>query len=36
MGKVGMQQEGHLRRHRWMKGRWQDSLLYAILEEEWQ
>jgi RimJ/RimL family protein N-acetyltransferase len=36
MEKVGMQQEGHLRRHRWMKGTWQDSLLYAILEEEWQ
>jgi RimJ/RimL family protein N-acetyltransferase len=36
MEKVGMQREGHLRRHRWMKGRWQDSLLYAILEDEWQ
>jgi ribosomal-protein-alanine N-acetyltransferase len=36
MEKVGMQREGHLRRHRWMKGTWQDSLLYAILEDEWQ
>jgi len=35
MEKVGMQREGHLRRHRWMKGVWQDSLLYAILEDEW-
>jgi len=24
--KVGMRQEGHLRRHRWMKGAWHDSL----------
>jgi ribosomal-protein-alanine N-acetyltransferase len=24
--KVGMQREGHLRRHRWMKGAWHDSL----------
>lgn len=36
MEKVGMQQEGHLRQHRWMKGAWHDSLLYAILEDEWQ
>jgi RimJ/RimL family protein N-acetyltransferase len=36
MEKVGMQREGHLRRHRWMKGAWHDSLLYAILEDEWQ
>jgi ribosomal-protein-alanine N-acetyltransferase len=35
MEKVGMQREGHLRRHRWMKGAWHDSLLYAILEDEW-
>jgi RimJ/RimL family protein N-acetyltransferase len=32
--KVGMHREGHLRRHRWMKGRWQDSYLYAILKDE--
>ena len=32
MEKVGMRREGHLREDRWMKGRWQDSLLYAILE----
>jgi len=36
MEKAGMQREGHLRRHRWMKGAWHDSLLYAILEDEWQ
>ena len=33
--KLGMRREGHLREHRWMKGRWQDSFLYAILDREW-
>jgi RimJ/RimL family protein N-acetyltransferase len=36
MEKLGMRREGHLRQHRWMKGRWQDSLLYAILDHEWE
>jgi RimJ/RimL family protein N-acetyltransferase len=35
MEKIDMQREGHLREHRWMKGRWRDSYLYAILEQEW-
>ena len=34
--KVGMRQEGRLRENRWMKDRWWDTLLYAILEHEWQ
>ena len=34
--KIGMRQEGHLREHEWMKGRWWDTLLYTILEHEWQ
>lgn len=29
--KVGMKYEGHLKQHKWTKGRWRDSLLYAIL-----
>ena len=33
--KIGMQREGYLRDHRWMKGHWRDSLLYAILEPDW-
>lgn len=33
--KAGMRREGHLRRHAWVKGRWRDSLLYAVLEDEW-
>jgi RimJ/RimL family protein N-acetyltransferase len=32
--RVGMRHEGHLRDHRYAKGRWRDSLLYAILEDE--
>ena len=36
MEKIGMQREGHLRQHMWEKGRWRDSLLYAVLESERQ
>ena len=32
--KAGMQREGHLRGHKYIKGQWRDSLLYAILESE--
>jgi len=32
--KAGMQREGHLREHKYIKGQWRDSLLYAILESE--
>jgi [ribosomal protein S5]-alanine N-acetyltransferase len=34
--KLGMQREGYLRQHRWMKGHWQDSLLFAVLDHEWR
>jgi len=34
--KLGMRREGHLRQHRRIKGAWHDSLLYAILDHEWQ
>lgn len=33
--KVGMQREGRLRDHRYAKGRWRDSVIYAILAPEW-
>jgi RimJ/RimL family protein N-acetyltransferase len=33
--KTGLLCEGRLRENRWMKGRWWDSLIYAILEPEW-
>lgn len=32
--KIGMRQEGRLREHEWMKGRWWDTLIYAILGQE--
>ena len=32
--KIGMKREGHLRQHRWLKGHWRDSLLYAVLAPE--
>jgi [ribosomal protein S5]-alanine N-acetyltransferase len=34
--KIGMRQEGRLRENVWMKDRWWDTLVYAILEHEWQ
>jgi RimJ/RimL family protein N-acetyltransferase len=34
--KAGMKCEGHIREHRWAKGRWRDSLLYSVLEQEWK
>ena len=33
--KIGMRQEGYIREHEWIKGKWRDSLIYAILEHEW-
>ncbi|SCW65914.1 Protein N-acetyltransferase, RimJ/RimL family [Paenibacillus tianmuensis] len=32
--KIGMRIEGHLREHRFFKGKWHDSFLYAILRSE--
>ena len=32
--KAGMRREGHLREHKYIKGEWRDSLLYAIFESE--
>ncbi len=34
--KLGMQREGRLRENEWFKGRWWDTLLYAILDREWR
>ena len=34
--KIGMQLEGRLRENEWMKGRWWDTLVYAILDYEWE
>lgn len=32
--KTGMLREGRLREHKWAKGRWRDSYLYAIVRSE--
>lgn len=34
MGKIGMQNEGRLREHKFIKGNWRDSLIYSILDYE--
>jgi RimJ/RimL family protein N-acetyltransferase len=34
--KLGMQREAHFREQQWFKGRWWDSLIYAVLDHEWQ
>jgi RimJ/RimL family protein N-acetyltransferase len=34
--KIGMTLEGRLRQAEWYKDRWWDTLLYAILEDEWK
>lgn len=36
MEKIGMQREAHFRECIWLHGAWQDRLLYAILDHEWQ
>ena len=36
MEKLGMQREGLLRENEYFKGRWWDTLMYAILEDEWR
>jgi RimJ/RimL family protein N-acetyltransferase len=33
--KIGMQREGRMREHEFIKGRWRDSLLFAILDRDW-
>ncbi len=35
MEKLGMRREGRLRENEFYKGRWWDTLMYAILEDEW-
>ena len=34
--KIGMRREGYLRENIWIRDRWRDSLLYAILDDEWR
>lgn len=34
--RLGMRLEGELQQHRFFRGRWWDTALYAVLEDEWQ
>ena len=34
--KLGMHREGCLRQNLWTKGRWRDTLVYGLLEDEWR
>lgn len=34
--KLGLTREGHLRENEYFKGRWRDTWLYGILEEDWR
>ena len=36
LAKVGMRLEGRLRDKEYFRGRWWDTLLYAMLEQEWR
>jgi len=36
MEKVGKRREGHFRRDREIKGCWRDTLLYAVLADDWR
>lgn len=35
MQKIGMIYEGHFRENVWVKGNWWDTVVYAILQQEW-
>lgn len=32
----GMQREAHIREHKWIGEQWRDSLVYSLLEHEWE
>jgi RimJ/RimL family protein N-acetyltransferase len=36
MERLGMRQEAHFREHTHFKGRWDEELIYAILDREWE
>ncbi len=33
--RLGLRREGHFRQNVWLKGKWRDEFLYAMLREEW-
>jgi RimJ/RimL family protein N-acetyltransferase len=34
--RLGQRREGHFRQSVWLKGKWRDEYLYAMLQEEWR
>ena len=34
--RLGLRREGHFRQNVWLKGKWRDEFLYAMLREEWR
>jgi RimJ/RimL family protein N-acetyltransferase len=34
--RLGMRREAHLRENEWVKGEWQDEVIYAMLDREWR
>ncbi|HEU4792335.1 MAG TPA: GNAT family protein, partial [Nitrolancea sp.] len=34
--RIGMRREGHLRENEWQQGHWHDTLIYAMLAQEWE
>ncbi len=36
MERLGMRQEAHFREHTHVKGRWDEELIYAILDRDWE
>jgi RimJ/RimL family protein N-acetyltransferase len=36
MERIGMQVEAHFREHQFVKGRWDEELVCAILEDDWR
>jgi RimJ/RimL family protein N-acetyltransferase len=36
MERLGMRREAHFREHVFVKGAWDEELIYAILEDEWR
>src|SRR5713101_9148639 len=34
--RLGLRREGHFRQDVWLKGKWRDEFLYALLQEEWR
>jgi len=34
--KAGLVEEGRIRQHAWVRGRYQDELVMSVLRQEWQ